>query len=124
MSASLSQFLRVLFNDFLTEVLLLGLVWERGSQKPSMPLFLNCESMQMLMVCATTSLVNMERCQGRNSSRAGTQMQSLMQRPQRGTVYWLAPHALLNLLSYRIQDHQPRDGPTHDELGPLPSITN
>jgi hypothetical protein len=30
----------------------------------------------------------------------------------------------LNLLSYRTQVHQPWSGTTHNELGPLPSITN
>ena len=28
-------------------------------------------------------------------------------------TYWLATPALLSLLSYRTQDYQPRDGPTH-----------
>jgi hypothetical protein len=36
--------------------------------------------------------------QGRNSNRAGTWRQELMQRPQRGAAYWLAPHCLLSLL--------------------------
>ena len=27
--------------------------------------------------------------------------------------YWLDFHGLLSLLSYRSQDHKPRDGPTH-----------
>ena len=47
-----------------------------------------------------------------------------MQRPQRGAAHWLAPHGLLNLLSYSTQDYQPRGVPTHSELGPLPSIIN
>jgi hypothetical protein len=47
-----------------------------------------------------------------------------MQRPSRGAVYWLAPRGLLNLLSHRAQDHQPRDGTTHNGLGSPPSITN
>jgi hypothetical protein len=34
----------------------------------------------------------------------------------------LAYPGLFSLLSYRIQDYQPRDGPTHKE--PLPLITN
>jgi hypothetical protein len=37
-----------------------------------------------------------------------------MQRPWRGATYWLVPHGLLSLLSYRTQDHQPRGGTTHD----------
>ena len=51
--------------------------------------------------------------QDRNSHRAGTWRQELMQRPWRGAAYWLASPGLLNLLSYRTQDHQPRDGTTH-----------
>ena len=39
--------------------------------------------------------------------------QELMQRPWRDVPYWLASPGLLSLLSYRTQDHQPRDGPTH-----------
>jgi hypothetical protein len=30
---------------------------------------------------------------------------------------------LLNLLSYRTQNYQPKNGTTHNELGPPPSIT-
>lgn len=41
-----------------------------------------------------------------------------MQRPQRGALYCLAHHGLLTLLSYKMQDHQPRDGMTHNGLGP------
>ena len=33
--------------------------------------------------------------------RTGTQRQELMQKPQRGAAYWLAPHSLLILFSYR-----------------------
>jgi hypothetical protein len=36
----------------------------------------------------------------------------------------LAPHFLLSLLSYRTQDHPPRNGTTHNRLVPPPSITN
>ena len=39
--------------------------------------------------------------------------QELMQRPWRDVLYWLASPGLLSLLSYRTQDYQPRDGPTH-----------
>jgi hypothetical protein len=44
--------------------------------------------------------------------------QELMQRPWRDVLYWLASPALLSLLSYRTQDYQPKDGPTHK--GPFP----
>jgi hypothetical protein len=44
--------------------------------------------------------------------------QELMQRPWRDVLYWLASPSLLSLLSYRTQDCQPRDGPTHK--GPFP----
>jgi hypothetical protein len=48
--------------------------------------------------------------------------QELMQRPWRDVPYWLASPGLLSLLSYRTQDYQPRDDPTHK--GPFPLITN
>jgi hypothetical protein len=44
--------------------------------------------------------------------------QELMQRPWRDVPNWLASPGLLSLLSYRTQDYQPRDGPTHK--GPFP----
>ena len=47
-----------------------------------------------------------------------------MQRPWKNAAYWSANHGLLSLLSYTPEDRQPRDGITHNELGPLPSITN
>jgi hypothetical protein len=37
-----------------------------------------------------------------------------MQRPWRGAAYWLAPHGLLSMLSYRTQDLQPRGRTTHN----------
>jgi len=46
--------------------------------------------------------------------------QELMQRPWRDATYWLASPGLLSLLSYRTQDHQPRDGTAHNGLGPPP----
>jgi hypothetical protein len=36
-----------------------------------------------------------------------------MQRPWLGTAYWLVPHGLLSLFSYRTPDHQARDGTTY-----------
>ena len=55
---------------------------------------------------------------GWNSHWAGTWRQELIQRPWRGAAYWLDPHDLLSLLSYRSQDHQLRDGTTFNRLGP------
>jgi hypothetical protein len=61
--------------------------------------------------------------QDRNSHRAGTWRQELMQWPWRGAAYWLASPGLLSLLSHRTQDYEPRDGTTHN--GPSPHlITN
>jgi hypothetical protein len=42
-----------------------------------------------------------------------------MQTPWTGAAYWLAPHGLLNLLSYN-PGPQPRDGTTHNGLDPPP----
>ena len=50
-------------------------------------------------------------------------MRELMQRPQRNTAYWLAPHDLLSLLSYSTQDHLPRDD-TYNRLSFLIFIFN
>jgi hypothetical protein len=33
-------------------------------------------------------------------------------------AYWLASHVFLGLVSYRSQDHQPRDNTTHSGLYP------
>jgi hypothetical protein len=60
-----------------------------------------------------------EQKQGRNLE-AGADAE-----PWRGAAYWLAPHGLLRLLSYRTQNHHhPRDGSIHKGLDPPPSITN
>jgi hypothetical protein len=44
--------------------------------------------------------------------------QELIQKPWRDVTYWLASPGLLSLLSYRTQDYHPRDGTTHNGLGP------
>jgi hypothetical protein len=57
----------------------------------------------------STSVCIIEGSQDRNSHMAGTRGKELMQGPQRDAAYWLAPHGLLSLLSYRTQDHHSRD---------------
>lgn len=63
-----------------------------------------------------------ERHGVRNSSRAGTWRQELMQRPQRNTAYWLAVPGLLASHFYRAGDHLPRGNSTHNRLGPSASV--
>jgi hypothetical protein len=46
-------------------------------------------------------VVTIEGSQDRNSNRAGTWRQELMQRLWRSAAYWLVPHGFLNLISYR-----------------------
>ena len=58
--------------------------------------------------------------QDRNSKSTETCRQILMQRPLRNTAYYLAPHGFLSLLSYNTQGHEPREGTTHNDLGPFP----
>jgi hypothetical protein len=45
-------------------------------------------------------------------------MSGWKQKQGRNLLTDLLPKVLLGLLSYRIQDHQPRDGVTHNGLGP------
>jgi len=79
---------------------------------------------RVYLAFTSTSLFIIEESQDRNSSRAGTWRQELMQRPWRDVAYWLAPRDLLTLLSYRTQDHQLRDGTTYNGLDPPTSTTN
>lgn len=62
--------------------------------------------------------------QDRNSNRAGTWRQGLMQRPWSCALYFLVSHGLLSLLSYRIQNHKPRGVSTYNRLDLLLSVTN
>jgi hypothetical protein len=50
--------------------------------------------------------------QDTNSKKSGTWRQELMQKPWSGVAYWIVSPGLLSLLSYKTQDHQPRDGTT------------
>ena len=61
---------------------------------------------------AYTSILLFITKEVRTGTQAG-QKAELMQRPRRDVLYWLASHGFLSLLSYRTQDYQPRDGPTH-----------
>lgn len=59
--------------------------------------------------------------QDRNSNREETWKQELMERPWSGAAYLLTAHGLL---SYSVQDHQPKGGTTYNSLGSPPSIIN
>ena len=71
----------------------------------------------------STALFIIEGNQDRNSHRAGTWRQELVQRPWRSTLYWPASPDLLSLLSYRTQN-QTRGGTTHNGLDHPKSFTN
>jgi hypothetical protein len=50
-----------------------------------------------------------------NSHSVGTRRQELMQRSWRDGAYWIVSSSgLFRLLSYRMQDYQPRDSTTHN----------
>jgi hypothetical protein len=66
---------------------------------------------------AYTSILLFITKEVRTGTQAG-QKAGAEQRPWRDVLYWLASFGLLSLLSYRTQDSQPRDGPTHK--GPFP----
>ena len=58
-------------------------------------------------------------CWSLKEVRTGTPAgEELPQSSGRGAAYWLAAHGLLSLISYRTQDHQPRDATNHSGLGP------
>jgi hypothetical protein len=55
---------------------------------------------------SSTLLFITKGSQDRNSHRAGTWKQELMQRSWRGVANWIASPGLLSLLSYRIQPRE------------------
>jgi len=65
----------------------------------------------------STLLFITERKSGQELKQ-GKILQELMQKPQRGAAYWLAPRSLLRLLSYRTFSCRSRDDTTHHGLGP------
>ena len=68
--------------------------------------------------CSSLKESGQELKQGRNLE-AGADAEAM-----EGAAYWLAFLGFLNLIIYRTQDYQPRDGTIHNELGPSPLITN
>ena len=66
----------------------------------------------------------LKEIRGRTQNRTETWKQELKQEPCRTVSYWLAHQDLLSVLSHVPQDHQPRDGTTHNGLGPSPWTTN
>ena len=55
---------------------------------------------------------------------AWTWREELIQRAWRRDAHWLVLYGLLSLLFYTTQNHQHRDGITHNKLDPFPSITS
>jgi len=58
-------------------------------------------------------IVYHQRKSGQELNKTGTRKQDMIQRPWSGAVYCLTSHGVFSLLSYRTQDHQPRDDTTH-----------
>ena len=70
----------------------------------------------LIVVYSSTSQFVTEGSEGRNSNRAGTWKQELMQRPRRSSAYWLTPSG--------SQDHLPRGGTAYNGLVVPISIIN
>jgi hypothetical protein len=69
-----------------------------------------------------------EGTQDRNSNQGRSLEAGADAEAMEGAAYCLASHVLLSLFSYRTcnsqtQDLQPRDGITHNGLGPSPLLT-
>jgi hypothetical protein len=59
----------------------------------------------------------MEGSQARSTNRAGIWRQELKSRPGTGAAFWLAPHGLLNLVSYASKDRLSQGAAAHSKLG-------
>lgn len=71
-------------------------------------------------VCFTytsTYTPSLKEVRGRTQNRAEIWKQELKPEPCRSVSYWLAQQDLLSLLLYIPQDHQIKDGTTHNGLG-------
>ena len=70
------------------------------------------------------ALFIIEESRDRNSNKAGTWRQELIQKPWRSATYWLASPWLAQPAFLQNLDHQPRDGTIHNSLAFALSIIN
>ena len=82
------------------------------------------EGEKVCSALASASQFISEGSQERTSSRTGTWLERMGGHGGRSLAYWFASPGLLNMLSYRTKDHQPRNGTAHDGRCPLTSSTN
>jgi hypothetical protein len=64
----------------------------------------------------STLLLITKGSQDRNSHNGRNLEAGLDAEAMEGTAYWIASPCLFRLLSYRLQDYQPRDGTTQNGL--------
>ena len=76
------------------------------------------------MADTSTASFILKGSQNRNSSRAGTGTQGLMQRPQKRAAYWFSPLTSHSLLSCTVRTTCPGMTQPHNGFGPPPSVTN
>ena len=72
----------------------------------------------LLKLCSLITVLT-EGSQDSNSKEAGAGVETM-----EDAEFWLTSPALLSLLSYRTQDHQPKDGTTHNGLGLPPLVSS
>ncbi|EGV99603.1 hypothetical protein I79_006008 [Cricetulus griseus] len=73
---------------------------------------------RVISVYSSTSQSTIKGSQGRNLE-AGADAEAV-----EDAAYRIPPHSFLSLISYSIQDHQPRDGTTHNGQSPSKLIIN